>query len=338
MDISKAAGIMKLWGEIPVQVAQIRDVTKVITDRGERCLKKVKDIDRVLFMLDVMNYVQERGFKRLAPCLPSQNSQMVEQYGGSYYVVQEWLDGRELDYANLDDMVFAGETLGLFHRASEGFISRKGYRAKNKLGTWPGKMENRLKDLELYLNIAKRSNPPSPFEKKLIFSADWLSKHARESIKRLKGSKYGELVKEAEKKGFLVHGDAAARNFVFFNGTVCLIDFDAVAKDICLVDLWRLLRRTLWRGHWELKIVNKIINSYKEVMPLDFRHREVLAAFLEFPEKPWKITRQYYEKRESKNWNEELLTEELESYLTQNKKFDRFIKKFRKSYGHRCRR
>lgn len=332
MDKKEINEIMALWGETPLKVKEKRGVYRVTTTQGERCLKEVTGkVDRIIFMIDAMDYVKQQGFKRFADCLPALDGNMVVKHNSSSYLVQEWLEGKEPDYRNGYAIARAAETIAMFHRAGRGFFPKPSCKAKNKLGRWPKKLAKKADQLEHYLCMAESSSHPSRFEKILIKYGNWLRYHARESLIKLKNSKYQELVAAAREGGSLVHGDTAVRNFVMINGVVYLIDFDSIAIDIPVTDLWRLLRRTLRRQQWDIHLVEKILDSYRRCFSLNRREKEVLLAFLEFPEKPWRIAKEYYEKRLEKGWSEEDLVEKLSDFLNQHQEIDEFLEDFRRS-------
>lgn len=329
MDTGEIMRILEHWGETPQVIIKIRDVYRIKTSNGVRCLKEGrKSIHRAQFMMDGIKYVGSRGFHHLAPYLPDLKGNMILPYEGSYFMLQEWLEGEELNYKNPEDIILASATLGQFHRASIGFKPKQEYEAKNKLGKWPKKLKEKKLDLECYINLASDQDEPHTFERKLILFSDWLLGHAKESIEKLQSSHYQDLVEEARDWGALVHGDPAARNFIRRGNKMCLIDFDAIALDVNITDLWRLLRRTLYRNGWELSLAEDIISAYDQLVPLEFKHREVLGAFLQFPEIPWRIIREYYEKEDKTVHDELFLTEKLELYLDQHREIDCFIKNF----------
>ena len=162
----------------------------------------------------------------------------------------------------------------------------------------------------------------------MILFSDWLLSHGKESLERLNDSHYQDLVDEVRDWGGLVHGDTAARNFIKLESRICLIDFDAIALDVNVTDLWRLLRRTLSKGGWELALAEEILSAYNKYVPMESRHKEVLGAFLQFPEIPWRIIREYYEKDDKTLHHELYLTEKLENYLDRYREIDCFIKNF----------
>ncbi|ATW27011.1 CotS family spore coat protein [Candidatus Formimonas warabiya] len=329
MDRDKMISILQWWEETPQEIKAVGDVYQVDTGRGKICLKEVTgSMDRVLMMMDAMNYVKSRGFSLMAPCIPARDGRMVVPDHQTYYFVQEWMEGREPDYRNAGDMSLAAEAVAQFHRASIGFTPGKGYQAKNKLGKWPQKLKEKTDDLKKFLHLARSVPQPKELEREFREHGDWLLDQAAESTDRLAQSRYQDLVEEARDWGTLVHGDTAARNFVLFQEKIYLIDFDAIAIDIHVTDLWRLLRRTLWRNHWDMSLTARVLKAYGKFVPLESKHMEVLLAFLQFPEIPWRIVKEYYEKKHEHFWNEPYLTEKFAYYVHQYREIERFLKAF----------
>ncbi|MCR6545317.1 CotS family spore coat protein [Dehalobacterium formicoaceticum] len=329
MDHHDIKCILSNWGESPLEMSQVRGVYRIKTGQGMRCLKEGrKSLQRAQFMMEGMAFVQKRGFAQLANCVPTPEGSLVVPYQGSYYYLQEWVEGRELDYLNREDLLGAAKTLGCFHRASIGFTPQKGYEAKNKLGKWPKKLQDKSKDLERYLNVARTKANPDGFDRKVMLFGEWMLNHARVSVKNLADSHYADLVDEARDWGSLAHGDAAARNFIRQGRELVLIDFDAIAMDVNITDLWRLMRRALSRNNWEMELATEIMDSYDQFVPLESRHKEVLGAFLQFPEIPWRLLREYYEKENRTPQHDLYLTERLENCLDQHRAIDKFLKNF----------
>lgn len=329
MDLQEAKEILCLWGEEPVEIKQVRDAFQVTTKRGNRCLKPLKQkAERINFVSAVMKHLKDRGFNRMAMYIPSLEGHVFEEYKGTNYIVQEWLEGKEPDYRNEDEMFLAAKTLALCHQAGAGFSPGKGIKVKNNLGKWPQKLEENLADLESFLSRAQSSSCPTGFERALVSQKEWLRDHARRSIRRLNEGPYFSLVEEARGTGSLIHGDPATRNFILISSEMNLIDFDSSAIDINIVDLWKLLRRTMRRNNWQLNLLEKLLEGYEKHISLGRIPLSVLLAFLEFPERVWRITREYYEKQALVWWDEAELTEKLSEYFAQQEEIDGFLNGF----------
>ncbi|MGI6065085.1 MAG: CotS family spore coat protein [Bacillota bacterium] len=329
MNVRDVENIISFWGEELVGLEKRRDAYLVITRQGKRCLKAVHPKkEKILFMIEAMNHLKANGFNRMAMCLPALDKSMVAEYHGTNYIVQEWVEGVEPDYRNMEQMVKAAETLALCHQAGIGFIPAKGIKVKNNLGKWIRKLEENYQDLVQYIGQAKSKNCPTPFEKRLISIGPWLEECAEQSIWKLQTSRYSQLVKEARQRGCLVHGDPATRNFIMQDDQVVLIDFDSTAMEISVVDIWKLLRRFLRRNHWQLDKMERLISAYNSKHGLDNNELKVLGAFLEFPERVWRIAREFYEKKHIVSWNELLLTQKMGELCNQWREKDNLLRSF----------
>ncbi len=52
------------------------------------------------------------------------------------YTLSEWLDGRECDFHNLEEVKLAAETLAKLHEASKGYDPPENSKLKTDLGRW----------------------------------------------------------------------------------------------------------------------------------------------------------------------------------------------------------
>ena len=89
-----------------------------------------------------------------------------------------------------------------------------------------------------------------------------MMKKASDSRRLLLSSEYPRLEEEARKVGSFIHYDVAARNFIIQDGKAYLIDFDYCARDLPLVDLMRLMKRSLKYGN---NAENKLKSHHRRV-------------------------------------------------------------------------
>lgn len=329
MDYFDIKSILSYWRESPIEIDRVRGVYRIKTEQGLRCLKEGrKSLQRAQFMMEGLTYVKKRDFNLLAHCFPTPDGHLLMPHQGSYYYLQEWVEGREMDYHKREDLLAAATTLSLFHRASIGFTPQRGYEAKNKLGKWPKRLRENCKGLERYLNVARVKKNPDDFDRKVLLFGDWILHHAHISVQRLQASHYMDLVEEARDWGSLVHGNAAARHFIRQGSEMVLIDFDAIALDLNITDLWRLMRRALSKNNWEMELATEILHTYDQYVPLESRQIEVLSAFLCFPEIPWRILREYYEKENRTPQDDLCLNKKLDICFGQRHAIEKFLKNF----------
>ncbi|MHB8170548.1 MAG: CotS family spore coat protein [Thermincolia bacterium] len=333
----KLKDILVHWELVPVKVKGVRDIYQVKTAVGVRALKHIKEKEeKIGFIATALQHVADQGFTKMAGLVPTRDGMPYLVRDGEYWVVNPWVEGYEPKYVKGEEMARAASTLAEFHKATVGYYPPEGIKPKNKLGKWIKKLESKAADLNHYRRMVDGKAELNPFDKEFLAKAEWLCQKTQESIEALKKSAYLRLCNQYNpRKGYpLCHGDTAARNFVMTkDGVAHLIDFDSLAVDLRVVDLWRLLRRTLRKAKWEAALAMQMIDSYNRVYPLSKDEYKVLYALFLFPEKPWRVAKEYYEKEGTKGgWNARRLTEDLKFYLGQQADYEKFLGHFVSRY------
>ncbi|MDA8234315.1 MAG: CotS family spore coat protein [Clostridia bacterium] len=329
----KLKEILAHWELAPDKIKGVRDVYQVRTAVGIRALKQVREKEeKIRFIASALQHLANQGFTKMAGLVVTRDGLPYLVHQGEYWVVNPWIDGYEPKYVRGEEMARAASTLAAFHKAAEGYRPGDGITPKNKLGRWIKKLESKAADLNHYRRMVDGKAELSPFDREFLAKAEWLCQKTRESIEALKKSAYTRLCNQYnQRKGYpLCHGDTAARNFVLNGeGDVYLIDFDSLAVDLRVIDLWRLLRRTLRKAKWDAALALQILDSYNSIYPLSNDEYKVLFALLLFPEKPWRVAKEYYEKEGTKNgWDARGLTEDLKFYLGQQADYENFLGHF----------
>jgi len=325
------------WELKPEKIKKIRDVYQVKTAQGYKCLKLVNEKEEKLsFIASALEHLAAKGFTKMAGLVSTREGRPYLVTSGESWVVTPWIDGYEPKYPKGEEMAQAATTLAEFHKAADGYRPPEGCNPKNKLGKWIKKLESKAADLDHYRRMLDGKAELSSFDKEFLGKAEWLCQKTRESIHSLRKSAYTRLCKSYNRRrGYpLCHGDTAARNFIMTkDGEAYLIDFDSLAIDLRVLDLWRLLRRTLRKGKWDAALANQVLNSYNQVYPLTKEELKILYALLLFPEKPWRVAKEYYEKEGiKKDWDARGLTEDLRFYLGQQQDYENFLAEFAKKY------
>ena len=105
----------------------------------------------------------------------------------------------------------------------------------------------------------------------------------------------------------LCHGDYVNKNILINrnNNDVWIIDFDKCKIDYCAHDISYFLRRLLKRNstNWNSGLTINLINTYKKYNELSESDFKYILAYLAFPQKFWKISRDYYKNIDKCNKN-----------------------------------
>lgn len=308
------------WGLTVKKLAPVRSAWKVEAEEGVFALKKSRSQpERLQLLPAAQQHLLDQGFSTFARLVPTRGGRWLVEVEGNAYLLTTWVYGDEPSYYRQRDLLAVSRALGRFHRYSGTFPAERVGWGKDKLGKWPRKLRKKAEELEQLLARARQEGTRDLFSIILLTRQEWLTAMAREAVAALERSCYRELVAAYQKQGLapLCHGDTAMRNFLLrLNGgmtEVWLIDFDSLAVDLPVIDLWRLLRRSLRRNHWSAPLTFAMLRHYHQERRLSQEEVEVLTALLTFPEKEWRLARAYYREqaqltpRDKCQWAGELL-------------------------------
>ena len=327
-------GILRRWNLQALEAESFRSIYRVRTDRGVKCLKvSLERTAKVRFVASVVEHAWRNGFTLLPRFIPTAEGQpFLSLEDRVHCLLTDWLSGEEPGYRDVPRMAEAARTLARFHLAGQGLPEEPGAKPKVRLGRTIEQLEKRIEELINATDRAGRPSDPSPFDRQVAGAADQLLALARLSRERLVSSPYRSLCEAAAAARPVCHGDPAARNFVYGgDGQAYLIDFDSVGVDLPVTDLWKLCRRTLRRTGWRLAPAQVILGSYASVRPLAREEYQVLHALLTFPERPWRLARVYYRRREKRDWSDNRWVKEMRGAVGQIEECKRFLAEFERA-------
>lgn len=288
------------WDLRVERLEAVQDAYRVVTPRGEFCLKRAggpaQKLETIAAALD---YLTRRGFHQLTPFFATRSGVPYLEQEGSFYYLTAWLPGERPDLTQPALARAAAECLASFHVAAEGFFSWAGLRVH--LGQWPARLAQRAEELRALQADRSLELRPDEFTRAFLAAGERWASLAGWSLEVLAASGYPEEVEAFRARGGLCHGDPAARNVIWWHGEPFLIDFDTMLVDLPVLDLARLVRRVDQNRAWDLELAQKMIGAYDALHPLNGRERCLLVATLAFPEKFWRAVHRYYRVREGKS-------------------------------------
>lgn len=272
-----------------------RAVYKIETNKGNKCLKKVfYDEGNLLFIYSVTEWLNLNNI--LCPKLIStKQGHKFVKYKNQLYILTDWIDGRKCDYDNESDIIAISHNLARIHKASYGFKAIKGSKEMNGDSSFYSGLEKHYNQLVDYYKIAKRSK--DLFSKIYLQNFEYNYFRAGESIKLIKELDFSVPLGDAVSMRAICHLDYVNKNIIFIeNNRLNVIDFDNTRIDLPVHDISYYLKRIMKREKtdWDFDIFCKAINSYKQVRSLSHNEYILLYALMAFPQKYWKISRDYY--------------------------------------------
>lgn len=303
------------------------------TDSGYKCLKKIDyGIQKLLFVYGAKEHLIKNGFNRVDKYLLNVEGNPYALVNEDIYTLSEWIDGRESDFHNMDDVIKCSENLAYLHIASKGYEPPENSKLKSDLERWPHLMEKRIKSFDKMREMARKKRDKTEFDLTYIKNMEFYKEMAIKALEVLKNSNYMNICKVAEEEKSFCHHDYNYHNIVIDKDeNIYVIDFDYCKREIRTYDLSAFLMKALKRMDWDIECGKAIIESYDNVSRLGDDEYKVLYAFLLFPQRFWRLTNRYY--YNEVNWSQGTFDNKIKELIEEREQYINFIEGFKKEYN-----
>ncbi|MGL5634596.1 MAG: CotS family spore coat protein [Sarcina sp.] len=303
-----------------------RAVYKIHSNNFTYCLKKIYfNEQRLLFMYSSMQWLHQYGFNVPLLLQDKHGNRFVKSHN-FLFILTPWLPGEKCDFNNIDHLLKAAENLGSIHAKTQNFSPIKGSEKKEGYSNLYISINKHFNKLLTCYNLANKKK--DKFSKIFLEHFDTNIELARFALEVSSTINFNGLSKS------LCHGDYVNKNLLIHENKISMIDFDKCVLDYSMVDLTYFLRRLLKRSetNWNFEIAKNIILAYDKKNPLNKEDIKYLMVYLAFPQKYWRISRDYFasiSKCNKKNSREALITtvQKTSNQLAMVERFKIFFEK-----------
>ena len=315
--------LFKRFGLRVTDVVPLRNVYLLVTDKGNKILKKVEySRENLQFIHEAVEYIRP-NFERIICFTETIEGEIYATWNGELYCVMDVVDGRECEFSNPIDVSIAAKGIAELHKASEGY--RCGFQEKKLAGRCIENFQRHSEELKFFKRLALLHEFKSSFDEVFLKHVDHYIEEAEKSIEMLKGSPYLKLSGE-EDKVVICHHDLAHHNILINEDKAFFIDFDYAVVDLRVHDLCNFINKAVKNFAFDIDRAQGIVKDYCSINPLDKRELEVLKALLSFPEDFYSISKDYYARR--KEWEEETFLDRLQRKLEYREDREEFLSSF----------
>lgn len=267
-----------------------RCVYKVLTDSvNTYCLKKVYyPIDELLFIYSAIEWLFRKGIlvPKLLPCIDGNRYTL---YKNMLFILTPWIEGEKCNYDIDSHIMLSIRNLAKMHNISKDFYPLPNVKFKI--------FEDQLypsiiKHFKSLLNLNNSAYKINDEFSKLFYSKFPIN----ETLGKI-SSEAALLIDYTNISESIIHNDYVNKNLIInAKNEIYVIDFDKCRFGYSIQDLCYCLRRFLKRSSikWNFGTFNRIINTYEEINPLSFDEFLYLLSYLSFPQKYWRISKDYY--------------------------------------------
>ncbi|MBV7272377.1 CotS family spore coat protein [Clostridiaceae bacterium UIB06] len=305
------------------------------TDKGLKCLKKINyGTQKLLFVYGAKEHLMKNGFPRVDRYCLNTEGNPYALVNEDIYTLSEWIEGRECDFKNKDDLIEATKSLAYMHIASKGYEPPENSKLKTDLGRWPNLMEKRVRSFDKMRDMGRKKSNKGSFDLTYTKAVQFYKNLGKRAMNVLENSRYMDLCKTTEEDKGFCHHDYTYHNIVIDKEeNVNVIDFDYCKREIRTYDISAFMIKVLKRVDWDIEQAELIINSYNEIDKLQEEEYRVLFAFLLFPQRFWRLSNRYY--YNEVNWPSNTFNNKLEELISEQEKYMEFIESFKKIYGQK---
>lgn len=252
------------------------------------CLKKVYyNEENLLYVYSAMEWCSIIGID-VPKLLPTINGNRYVIYKNMLFILTPWLDGEKCDFDNLNHVLLSSKTLGRLHKNSKNFRPIEGSCQREGFEEYSESIAKHFNQLLISINNAHKYN--DRFSKLFLDNIDDNLELAKLSFEVSSSINPNDLSRS------LCHGDYVNKNILINENKLSLIDFDKCKQDYCARDLSYFLRRLLKRENtnWQINLTMNILDAYSEENTLTESDLKYIIAYIAFPQKYWKLSRDYY--------------------------------------------
>lgn len=265
-----------------------RAVYKIESSSHEYCLKKVYyDVDELLFIYSAIEWLYRNNIN-VPRILSTSNHGRYVRYNDMLFILTDWVKGDKCDFDDINDVNMASRNLGQIHETSLGFSPILG--SKHKEGF------NNLTD-----SLNKHTHELVKNEKLALKYKDYFSKIYRVSFTNSMclanlSTNVANTIDYDNLSVSICHNDYVSKNLIVNQGKIYVIDFDKCRYDYSAFDISYCLRRLMRRENtcWNGDLAINFLQEYESNHPLTFDDYKYILAYLAFPQKYWKLSRDYY--------------------------------------------
>ncbi|MDU5109984.1 MAG: CotS family spore coat protein [Clostridium sp.] len=309
-------------------IEKVKNSYKISTKGEEYGIKVIKyQKPHFYFIFSAINHLINRGFNKIPEIIKTKDNEGYIRIGNNYAYLNKWIEARNSNYNDIDDLRLVSRTLAELHNCSEGFTLDENMNPRIAWFSWIKVFETRCEEILDFRKRIYQKAYKSDFDKIYLAEIDKEINRGRKAIESLLSNNYfGVMEKKVFKRGFCHHDFAYHNVLINSKGEANIIDFDYCILDSNIHDVASLLIRTMKDGKWNRKRAEYIIDNYSECHYLNKEEFRLMKGFIMFPQGFWQIGLQYY--WEQQPWGEEFLMNRLNKYLRDREEREDFLEDF----------
>jgi CotS family spore coat protein len=266
-----------------------RAVYKVVYFDKCYCLKKIYfNVEDLLFVYSAVEWLYRNSIN-VPRILPTKYKGRFVEFENMLFILTPWIDGEKCSYDNIDNVLNISINLAKLHNCTKNFQPINGSSNRTGFEDLYSTIQKHFQQMLNCSNMAFKYG--DKFSKVFLQNFDTNLSLARTAVELAATIDNDKLHKT------LCHLDYVNKNIIFdAAGEIWTIDFDKCRIDYRVHDISYFFRRLLKRDNtkWDLELTINCLKLYEDIYPLNLDEYKAILVYLAFPQKFWKISRDYY--------------------------------------------
>lgn len=303
------------------------------TNKGEMCLKKVSyGIQKLVFIYGAKEHLISNGFKNIDRFYLNIEGNPYAIVNEDIYTLSNWIDGRECDFLNIDDVNNSAKVLANLHISSKGYDPPEHSKLKSDLDRWPSIMDKRIRSFDKMRDLVRKKGIKNDVDMLYIKNYEFYKDIAKKAYNIFEKSNYYDICREIENEKSFCHHDYTHHNIVIDKyNNINILDFDYCKREVRSYDIANYIIRVLKKNNWDINICKSIIENYNSNLELRYEDIFLIYGFLLFPQRFWRVCNRYF-------YNDVLIRQnvflsQLEKLVNERESYINFIDNFEKEFS-----
>lgn len=293
---------------------KVRGAVLCDTKQGLLLLKELgTSKNRVPVLCNLCACLKENGMGRIdTPIMNKEGEYISIGEDEKKYILKNWHIGRECDIRREEDILAAVSNLARIHRIlrnrsfdteSDGKLVLSGEDVRQMYARYNREMKK-------VRSFIRKKVDKGEFEQLYLKYYDSMYALADGARVALENSAYENLLTRSENEGHYTHGEYNYHNLIMTARGVATTNFEHFHQDVQMMDLYYFMRKVLEKNQWDVRLGNRILETYGRILTLKKEELDFLAILISYPEKFRKAANSYY--RAKKSFIPKKNTEKLE--------------------------
>ena len=299
---------------------RVRGAFLLDTSEGRRLIREYSgSVQKLETGQKLLEHLRSQGYlvDRMEPDQEGKLVSVWREYAS--FVVKEALEGRECDTRSESEIMKAAALLGSLHLSMRECVElSEEERARMTGQDAEDELLRHNRELKKIDRFIRRKTRKNEFETAYLVCFPKVLEEAEKMERKLRGSAYGKLRRQALEEGHFCHGEYTHHNILVNGSRMAVINFEKCSINVQINDLYHFMRKILEKQNYDFRLGTRMLKAYEETKPLMCEEREYLGIRMGYPEKFWKLANYYY--NTNKAWIPGKHMEKLEKFLGQQEK------------------